>query len=483
MKRTLGILFCILLITASFVSASTSVEYSNNYILQQKTSQNHNNNQNNWQVEYNESLWANKVATDSMDNVIVVGAGGRTTVEFPYAVIVKYTKDGKLIWSDHRTVPIFPSVIPKVNLISNFVYLHTITKSIKQTSEIGKTFIAKQASIFIKTQAGKEASNALDERIKGAHQYTETMFSNAPNPIWGKWVRFYDVAVDNDDNIVVAGEIQNRFTKDLRTSYIIKYDSNGNVLWDKIYKRYFFTPRDLATAVAIDSNNNIFVSIRSQEKDSENYKGWILKLSSEGGAKMYENIHTSTSIIFSDITIDSQDNVYISGYYPMSQDMTVIKYSNNLALLDEWKQSVRPIRPYAINVDPNDNIIVAGGIGFSGNQKQYIVKFNSFGNIVWSYKSKDIGLFYDVATINADITAATGINLGNETYGRFYVGLFNETGAEYKRFLGGNKTDLDCFFSYGLSVDTKGDIAVAGFRWYGTALYYMNTMKFYRQKS
>ena len=359
MKRAIGILYCILLITTTFVSASIGIQYSHDYLLQQITLQNFGYNNDNWYVEYNESLWATSVATDSMANIILVGRGGQTSAEFPYAVIVKYTKDGKLIWSDHRTVPIIPGVISQMNLVANFINKYTKTASMKQTSQFDKTLNAVQSSTFIKIQAGNESSPAYDKCIKSSHQYVENIFPKAQNPIGGKWVRFYDVAVDNNDNIVVVGEIQNRYTKDLRTSYIIKYDSDGNVLWDKIYKRYFFTPRDLATGVAIDSNDNIFVTIRSQDKDSENYKGWILKLSSDKGKKMQESIHNSNSIIFSDLTMDSQDNVYISGYYPISQRMSVIKYSNNLALLDEWGPATRPIRPQAINADPNDNLIVA----------------------------------------------------------------------------------------------------------------------------
>jgi hypothetical protein len=178
--------------------------------------------------------------------------------------------------------------------------------------------------------------------------------------------------------------------------------------------------------------------------------------------------------------VDLEDNVYVSVYYPTSEEMTVVKYSNNLTLLDEWGPAVRPIRPIAINVDQNGNVIVAGGIGFYGREKQYVAKFSSDGTILWSNKSNDIGVWYDVVALSPDVTAVTGINWGNETYGRFYVGLYNESGKEFKRFLGGKITNLQMFFSHGLDVDNNGDIAVAGFRWYGEYQYYMHAMKFYQ---
>ena len=61
--------------------------------------------------------------------------------------------------------------------------------------------------------------------------------------------------------------------------------------------------RDLATGVAIDSNDNIFVSIRSQEKDSADYKDWVLKLSSDSGLKLGESIYQGKSTIFYDLAI------------------------------------------------------------------------------------------------------------------------------------------------------------------------------------
>lgn len=443
-----------------------------------------------WDVEYDLGLVAYRVATDSMNNVILVGTGGHTDTELPYGVIVKYGANSKLKWSDNRYAPIIPGLISKAFVIINSVsQVHKITNSIsqsieiismKQTSKANIIPTCTQSSIDYKTLPCEESSNTINEFIMSGHQYLGTNFTKNQFLLGGKWVRFYDVAVDSNDNIIVVGEIQNRNTKDLRTMYIIKYDPDGNVLWDRVYKRYGLNPRDMATGVALDSNNNIFVTIRSQEKDSENFKGWILKLSPNKGAKISESIHPGDSIIFSDIVVDSEDNVYVSANYPASEKMTVVKYSNDLTLLDEWGPAVRPIRPNAINVDQNGNVIVAGGIGFFGSEKQYIAKYSPDGTMLWSNKSTDIGVWYDVVALSPDVTAVTGISWGNEMYGRFYVGLYNESGKEFKRFLGGSKTNLQCFFSHGLDIDNNGDIAVAGFRWYGTALYYMHGIKFYQ---
>jgi len=480
MEKIVVIFVCTLVIATTFVSADNNVQnIVQNTPYKQDVSSNRKYWSGVWEVEYDDSLWADSIVVDSMNNVILVGAGGNGNTEFSYAVIVKYSADGKLMWSDHQTAPIIPGLISELSVVNDLPQ-STENVSGKQINLFSKTPDAVQYSMGSDISSDLGLSCIANEFMIGSHRYIEPIFTKAQSLLWGKWVRFYDVAVDDNDDIVVVGEIQNRFTKDLRTVYVIKYDPNGNVLWDRIYRRYWLTPRDLATGVAIDSNNNIFVSVISQEKDSESYKGWILKLSSNNGATLDEVIYPEGSIIFSDLAVDYQDNVYVSGYYTPSGKMIVTKYSNELTLLDEWGPNIMPIRPIAIDVDQDGNVIVAGGIGFYGNEKQYLTKFSPDGTILWSNKSKDVGVWYDVISLNPEVTATAGISWNNETYGRFYIGLFNESGKEFKRFLGGNKTILQCFFSHGLDVDNNGDIVVGGFRWYGRVLYFMYAMKFYQ---
>jgi len=445
-----------------------------------------------WDVEYRRALIAFRVATDSQKNIILVGNGGGGVIELPYGVVVKYGANGKIKWNDERFALIIPGMpgsvsqasiisgsVSQTHIMSNSVFQSTKTVSMKQSYEACKTMVVETPLIDYKTLPIKKSFGGTNLDITDVHRYLEPMFPSTQS-YWGKWVRFYDVAVDSNDNIIVVGEIQHRNTEDIRNIYVVKYDPDGNVLWDRVYKRYLLTPRDLCTGVAIDSNDNIFVSIRSQEKDSNDYKGWILKLSPNLGLKIKESIHPDKSIIFYDVATDSNDNVFVAGYIPTSGVMKVVKYSNDLALLDEWSILIRPIEPQAINVDPNNNVIVAGSIGFYKKEKQYLVKFSSDGTILWSNKSTELGIWYDVVALGPNVTAVAGINGGNETIGRFYVGLYNENGIEFKRFLGGKLTNLQMFFSYGLDVDNNGDIVVAGLRWYGKYQFYMHAMKFYQ---
>ena len=128
---------------------------------------------------------------------------------------------------------------------------------------------------------------------------------------------------------------------------------------------------------------------------------------------------------------------------------------------------------------PNDNVIVAGSARLSGNEKQYVVKFGSDGNVLWSNTSTENGVLNDVVAISQDVTAVTGRGDG-ELEWSFYVGLYDESGTEFKRLLGGNVTLAQVFISHGLAVDNNGDIVVSGFRNYYYYQYYMYLMKFHQ---
>ncbi len=422
-----------------------------------------------WEVEYSHALTALRVATDSYNNVILVGpSGGEGVTELPYGAIVKYGPDGDFIWSDKRSAPI----------ISGSVLKSYDNIFLKQSFQMYTTISITPSLHDSKTLPIIKSSKGVIINLEERYQNFEPPSLKAQSSL-GKWVRFYDVAVDSNDDIIVVGEIQHRFTEDLRTVYVIKYDSEGHVLWDKVYKRYLLSHRDLATSVAIDSNDNIFVSIRSQEKDSEDYKGWVLKLSSDSGLKLGESIYQGKSAIFYDLAIDSNDNVFVAGYYPMTGAMKVVKYSNSLNLLDEWGLPTLPIEPWGIDADPNNNVVVAGSIGFSSQKKQYIVKFSSDGDVLWSSTSTEYGELTDVVSISHNITAVTGSGDGEISY-RFYVGLYDENGIEFKRLLGGDYNGVQAFLSYGLDADNNGDIVVAGFRNYYYYQFYMYAMKFHQ---
>lgn len=138
----------------------------------------------------------------------------------------------------------------------------------------------------------------------------------------------YAIALDSNNNIYVTGEDWGNGTfHDYAT---IKYAPESN---EPVWVARYNGPAnadDSAEAIAVDSDNNIYVtgySIGSGgttrdsvtiKYDTEGSELWIAKYGSGNG--YYKT---------KDIVIDSQDNIYVTGYLQqgMSTDYFTIKYS------------------------------------------------------------------------------------------------------------------------------------------------------------
>lgn len=117
-----------------------------------------------------------------------------------------------------------------------------------------------------------------------------------------------DVTVDPDDNIVVTGY----YNDDIIT---IKYDANGNLIWAKTFS---VAPKDsLGDGVATDSNGNIFVAgtfdYFNTEKSAD-YPRWIILKYDSNGNLVWTKINSSVDYSYANaITVDSENNIIATG--------------------------------------------------------------------------------------------------------------------------------------------------------------------------
>jgi hypothetical protein len=84
----------------------------------------------------------------------------------------------------------------------------------------------------------------------------------------------FDVVVDEDDNIFVAG----RDSKDGQAgnAWLRKYDSEGNAQWTASYNNEETNLDDAATGVAVDSERNVIV-VGYETVLGEDRNVWIRK--------------------------------------------------------------------------------------------------------------------------------------------------------------------------------------------------------------
>jgi uncharacterized delta-60 repeat protein len=149
-----------------------------------------------------------------------------------------------------------------------------------------------------------------------------------------KWVRIYNspingndipssIAVDNSGNIYVAGYNGLNFIT-------VKYNSTGQLQWDQIYAN----PGEnlYLRKMAIDDQDNIYVTGSSENLDGANYL--TIKYDTDGNQKWlqtYQNNNLFPYDLALAIAIDNQQNVFVTGLSSDAilgrEDYATIKYS------------------------------------------------------------------------------------------------------------------------------------------------------------
>lgn len=163
------------------------------------------------------------------------------------------------------------------------------------------------------------------------------------NKTWGNGAPSYDMIIDSNNNIFVAGDNSGGISHgDL---IMIKYDPNGNELWNitspERWPVFIFDYRVLAK----DSNDNIYLVYDQYTYGIEGYIDGpvfrILKFSNSGTLLLNytyiplnyeENVMTLRMV-----TLDNSDNLYILGRCFSKDDIYLIKYDNMGVL--QWEQS------------------------------------------------------------------------------------------------------------------------------------------------
>lgn len=229
---------------------------------------------------------------------------------------------------------------------------------------------------------------------------------------------FYAVAIDSNDNIMVTGRSESETDVDYLT---IQYDSNGNILWKKTYNR---TNVDKAFSIAIDPNDNIIVTGRSGRPGTYFIDYLTIKYDSNGNVIWNRSYGGGSDYYAYAVAVDSNGNVIVTGYQPFetNPDYTTIKYNSNGELL--WNKSYdsgAKDEAFAIAVDSHDNIIIAGNSKIEWvDYNRLSIKYDSDGNILWNktYYS-DIGYATTSGVVldsNDDILVTGNVYSNNNNY-------------------------------------------------------------------
>ncbi len=230
------------------------------------------------------------------------------------------------------------------------------------------------------------------------------------------------LAIDKKDNVFLTGEYQDsltfgvyKFTTPNINAFLVKYDSNGNLLWAA---QPITTNFSEGHSLSTDKSGNVYVAGYFQNSltfgtytltTTSNYAPFIAKYG-PGGNIIWAKQGTVTGFTYGiSVATDLANNSYITGYFSNqltlgsytltahgTDNIFIAKYDSNGNVL--WVK-----QPYsnqfsmgqAITSDANGNIYLSGDfkdslifgtyiLNANNRQDIFLAKYDSSGNVIWA---------------------------------------------------------------------------------------------------
>jgi hypothetical protein len=290
--------------------------------------------------------------------------------------------------------------------------------------------------------------------------------------------------VDNNSNVYVTGySVGSSGNMDFCT---IKYDSSGNVIWLKRFDGGF---DDIAVALEVDSSGNIYVTGSSENSSLNGSEKYLTLKYDNNGNVLWERKYDANIVnpdIPSDLTIDNSGNIIITGTSttPASwDDIATIKY--NSAGQQLWvnrfslPSTVSTDWGNAVISDNNGNVYVTGySENFEG--KMVTIKYSSDGVQLWYalYNNNAVDQGQDI-DVYGNFIYVTGYTFGGKLLivkydingNQIWDRIFQETQNSY-----GNSAEIDNLgniYATGIGLNTSGaDCLVLKYDMNGNLLWY-----------
>ena len=251
-----------------------------------------------------------------------------------------------------------------------------------------------------------------------------------------------DMETDKSGNVYITGQTRNQVWEDefiFSDIITIKLDSSGNELWRKIYSENNESD-DFPIKLHLDSQNNIIIGARTENFQS----GYIIiKYTNNGDVMWTQNYNGQNNTdIATDITIDSKDNIIITGYsFVTNEDFNILtmKYSplGNKLWTSQYNR-VGNTRDFAFSsvCDSMNNIYITGGSrrGFNGYDTCVTIKYDKDGSEIWTIQYTDsVGLSScgkHIAIDKFGDVIVAGNSIGSNSGWDYFTVKYRQTGLK-----------------------------------------------------
>lgn len=359
----------------------------------------------------------------------------------------------------------------------------------------------------------REKHQLQNEKINTQIEFNNLIGGN--NSDFGK-----AVVVDSFNNIIITGttysydfptlNAYNNTYSGKADVFITKLSSSGSLLWSTYLGGI---SNDYSSAIEVDSFNNIIITGHTESSNfptlnaydnrtNKNYdKVFISKFSSDGLLIWSTLLGGDSMDIGSDLDIDSNDNIIVTGttysfYFPTldAYDDTfkggeafLTKFSCNGSIL--WSTffgGSETDNGLSVAIDSLDNIVMTGYTtsndfstinaydnNYNGNDDSFVAKFSKDGSLLWNtflggsedefgnaiaVDSSD-NVFVTGTTYSTDFPISNVFDSTFNDYSDAFITKFSSNGSFiWSTFLGGNSFD----FGYAIVTNSSYNIIVSG---------------------
>jgi len=273
-------------------------------------------------------------------------------------------------------------------------------------------------------------------------------------------------AIDSLNNIYLAG-FTHSFGAGSGDMFLVKYDSSGVKQWNTTWGG---SDGDLATAIALDSSDNIYLAGFTSSFEVGGWDIILVKYNSLGEQQWNTTWGGDNNDYGYAVALDSSDNIYLAGETRSSgaghTDIVLVKY-NSLGE-QQWNTTWGGGFSHhcaTIALDSLDNIYLAGFTHSFGveDYDMFLVKYNNLGeqqwNSTWGGNDDDYGS--DIAFDSAEYIYITGFT---ESFGAGGTDIilvkYNSLGEQqWNTTWGGSGEDM----AISIAIDSLNNIFLGGY--------------------
>ena len=296
------------------------------------------------------------IAVDNSGNICVTGYSEKTSSNVNY-ITIKYNTAGVLQWAKEYNNPVNSydaAYFIKADSLGNVYVTGTSTAQGTGPDFLTIKYNAAGDSSWVRRFSGTTSINEIPQGFavdRNGNVYV-TGFSQGPSNSTDfatvkynsagvqQWAVFYDTTasqdipedleVDGNGNVYVTGRTRiNSGYNDIAT---IKYNSSGVRQWLTLYNNTANNFDDQGNDLAVDSFGNVYVAGHTNV-DGSDYDALTIKYNPSGVEQWVEKFDMSTDDEANAITLDNNNNIYITGYTGISNsDFLTIKYSQSVGI-------------------------------------------------------------------------------------------------------------------------------------------------------